>query len=215
MFRSSKVCMSIVLFVLFAVPPLYSADTPTANNVADIQNALKEPTSMEFSETPLNDVVEYLKDLHKQKHPGFEIVLDTKALNDAGVTPETAITKNLKGIPLRSALHLMLRDLSLTFVIRNNVLLITTPENAFYAKVYDVADLVSQTEGEKGSSAEALVDMIAKTAKVSTSQKANGPGWIAGLRSTGIAAVVVYQTEEAQEEVAELLDQLRGAKHSK
>ena len=90
-----------------------------------IEKALASPTQVDFVETPLQDVIDYLKDYHR-----IEIQIDTKALNDVGIDPTTPITKNLKGISLRSALKLMLRELELTYVIQDEVLLITTPEEA-------------------------------------------------------------------------------------
>jgi hypothetical protein len=105
-----------------------------------IMSALKSPTQVDFIETPMQDVIDFLKDYH-----GIEIQIDTKALNDVGIDPTTPITKNLKGISLRSALKLMLRELELTYVIQDEVLLITTPEEAethLSTKVYPVADLV-------------------------------------------------------------------------
>ncbi len=45
-----------------------------------IIRALDEPTQLEFIETPLAEVIDYLKDLH-----GIEIQLDQKALDAAGV----------------------------------------------------------------------------------------------------------------------------------
>ena len=106
-----------------------------------IEAALKSPTQLEFIETPLQDVIDYLKDFHK-----IEIQVDRKSLGDVGLDPSTLpITKNLKGISLRSALKLTLRDLDLTYVIEDEVLLITTPEEAetrLTTKVYPVADLV-------------------------------------------------------------------------
>ncbi len=105
-----------------------------------IEDQLKSPTTLEFIETPFTDVVEYLKDLH-----GIEIQLDKKALDDVGVAADTPITRNLKGISLRSALRLLLRELQLTYIIQDEVLLITTQEQADTrpnTKVYPVADLV-------------------------------------------------------------------------
>jgi len=78
-----------------------------------IHDALKSPTQLEFVETPLSDVIDYLKDYH-----GIEIQLDTKALGDVGIGSDTPVTKNLKGITLRSALRLMLHDLNLTTSFR-------------------------------------------------------------------------------------------------
>src|SRR5207245_3375340 len=46
---------------------------------AQIINALKEPTEMDFVETPLKDVVEAMKIRH-----GIEMQLDRKAISDAG-----------------------------------------------------------------------------------------------------------------------------------
>ena len=112
----------------------------------NIQDALKQPTQMDFTEQPLKDVIDYLKDYHTQLlgRP-IEMQLDTKALNDAGIAPDTPVTKTLKGITLRSALKLLLHDLQLTYIIQNEVLYITTPEEAegrLSTKVYPVADLV-------------------------------------------------------------------------
>ena len=87
-----------------------------------IEQALKQRTELEFVETPLRDVVDYLKDLHH-----IEIQLDYAALKEVGVDENTPITKKLIGISLRSALKLMLDELQLKYVIHNEVLLITSP----------------------------------------------------------------------------------------
>src|SRR5208283_234882 len=107
-----------------------------------IEEALKQPTQIEFVETPLKDVIDYLKDLHH-----IEIQLDGPALKEAGVDESTPVTKNLKGISLHSALKLLLDELQLKYVIHNEVLLITSPAKAesdeyMTTKVYPVADLV-------------------------------------------------------------------------
>ena len=55
------------------------------------------------------------------------------------------MTKTLRSITLRSALRLILKDLELTYVVRDEVLQITTPEDAesqLITKVYPVGDLV-------------------------------------------------------------------------
>ncbi len=105
-----------------------------------ISEQLGEPTTMEFIETPLQDAVDYLKDLH-----GIEIQLDSKALEEAGMGADTPVTRTLKGITLRSALHLLLDTYDLTYVIKDEVLLITTTDVAsqeLVTKAYPVADLV-------------------------------------------------------------------------
>ena len=68
-----------------------------------------------------------------------------KALGDAGVESDTPITFRVKDVSLKSALNLMLRPLDLTYVYKDEVLLITTPEQVeqyLKVKVYDVRDLL-------------------------------------------------------------------------
>lgn len=107
-----------------------------------IDDALNSTTQLDFNEAPLSDVIDYLKDTHK-----IEIQLDKRVLEDVSVTTDTPVTINLKGVTLKSALRLMLRNMQpeLTYMIKNEVLLITTPDIAgeeLTTKVYPVADLV-------------------------------------------------------------------------
>jgi len=109
---------------------------------AKIYDALDDTTQMEFIEMPLEEVAEYLSDLH-----GIRVVLDKKALATAGLDSQIPMSRNLKGITLRSALKILLREHDLRYLIRDEVLLITTPEVAeapenLVTKVYSVADLV-------------------------------------------------------------------------
>jgi hypothetical protein len=109
-------------------------------NETKILAALDEQTELDFLEQPLNDVMDYLKQRHD-----IEIQLDTRALIDAGIGSDTPITRNIKGITLRSALKLVLGELDLTYALRNEVLLITSKaqaDNMLTTRVYPVADLV-------------------------------------------------------------------------
>lgn len=98
------------------------------------------PVGMEFVETPLKDAMTFTADQHS-----IPIVINAKALRDAGINVDTPVTKSLKGITLRSALRLLLKDVDLTYVVRDEVLQITTPDDAeslVTTKVYPVGDLV-------------------------------------------------------------------------
>jgi len=122
-----------------------------ALNHRAIEKALAEHTQLEFIETPLADVIEYLEDRH-----GIQIELDTRALDLVGIGSDTPINRDLNRISLRSALRLMLRDLELTYMIRDEVLMITTPEVAdehLDLKIYDLSDLAS----DEGSAKEFLI----------------------------------------------------------
>ena len=106
-----------------------------------IRAELEKPTTIQFVDEPLSGVITYLGDLH-----GIQIVIDQKALDTQGdVTSDTPVTVDLKDISLRSALRLMLSELDLTYLIQDEVLLITTEDDAserLTTKVYPVADLV-------------------------------------------------------------------------
>ena len=108
-----------------------------------ISNALSSSltsSGLDFQDTALEEVVAFLRDEYE-----IEIQLDTIALEDLGVDPQDPITVNLRNISLRSALRLMLKPLELTYVIDDEVLLITSEDDALTrlsVKVYPVADLV-------------------------------------------------------------------------
>jgi hypothetical protein len=74
---------------------------------------------------------------------GFPILLDEKGLEDETVTAEEPITLNVPGISLRSALWLILEPLNLTFVIRDEVMIITNKKSsANILCVYEVDSLL-------------------------------------------------------------------------
>jgi len=105
-----------------------------------IRDALESPTRMEFIEMPLQDAVTYLKDFHD-----IEIQLKNRALEDAGVGSDTPVTLTVNGISLKSGLRLLLDDFDLTYIIKDEVLQITTQDDAeteLVPKAYPVADLV-------------------------------------------------------------------------
>jgi hypothetical protein len=120
--------------------PTRQVDDPTPELEAKIRQELRKPTKMDFTETPLQDLVQYLKDLHH-----VEIQLDSKALEDKSIGSDSPITRRLDGVSLASGLKLVLRDLDLTYVVRDGVLLITTQAAArrmLELRVYNVGELV-------------------------------------------------------------------------
>ena len=108
-----------------------------------IESALRSPlrgTGLDFTDTPLEEVVNLLQDDYD-----IPIQIDVPALDEIGIAPDEPVTVNLHGVSLRSALRLMLKNLQLTYIIQDEVLMITTPEAAdqeLVVKVYPVADLV-------------------------------------------------------------------------
>ena len=174
---------------------------------------LDASTQIEFVETPLKDVVDYLKDLHH-----IEIQLDSEALKEAGVNESTPVTKNFKGISLRSALQLMLAQIpgaEVTYVIRDEVLLITTKteaENIRVTRVYDVADLVvcQDSKAKFWEDYETLTDVIRQTVCPQSWDSNGGQGTVKGATLGATKVLVVSQTQQVHEEIEAVLKEIRA-----
>lgn len=108
-----------------------------------ITKALSNPLNnlgLSFQDTPLSEAVDFLRNEYN-----IEVQLDQPALDDLGLSADDPVNVELRNISLRSALRIMLKQLDLTYVIADEVLLITSEEEALtrlQVKVYPVADLV-------------------------------------------------------------------------
>ncbi len=107
----------------------------------EIQKSLGKLVEAKFNERPLGEVLETLS-----KMVGVNIHLDPQGLAAEGLTTDQPVTLNLsQPISLRSALNLLLENKGLSYMIQNEVLLVTSSQNRDKntdAQVYYVADLV-------------------------------------------------------------------------
>lgn len=87
----------------------------------EISKKLNAPVTMDFFNTPLSDLMEWLQDSTKVK-----IVLDKPAIADEGVTGDTPVTIHAQNIPLKSTLKLILGEFNLTYLTKDGVIHITT-----------------------------------------------------------------------------------------
>ncbi len=116
---------------------------------AKIRRELKTPTKVEFVETPLDEAIDYLQDMH-----GIAIQLDRKALEEAGMFDDTPVSLDVENVSLRTALRLLLRPLDLTYVVQDEVLMITTVEVAsqeIITVVYPLGDLALPVQSTSAS----------------------------------------------------------------
>jgi hypothetical protein len=162
---------------------------------------LDELAELEFADTPLSDVVDFIKNKHH-----VEIQLDAKGLTDAAVDAAAPVTKSLKGISLRSAMRLILDDFDLTYTIADEVLLVTSREKAdgfLYTQIYGVDDILGQQDRRRNL--EKLIDLLTTTVQQHTWLDHGGPGTIDSFRDL----LVVSQKLDVHEEVQDLLTRLR------
>src|SRR6476620_1421843 len=170
-----------------------------------IEQALAGPlhsSGLDYTDQPLHDVVTQLSDEY-----GIPIQLNKTALEEAGIGTDTKVSVTLHNISLHSALKLMLRTLQLTWVIQDEVLMITTKEDAekdLDTCVYNVQGLVDDADPK---SVKALVDGICACV-YSDTWAVNGGGQ-AEIRPLPSGLLLVSQTQVAQEQVSALLNKIR------
>jgi hypothetical protein len=182
-----------------------------------------------FTESPLQEVIDAL-----QAHCGVEIQFDRNALEDVGIGSDTPITASLGGESLGEALRRILRELDLCWMVRDEVVLITTPEgreSALLTRLYPVGDLVSAGDSlelrhlqnheivtgdtareflsNRAAAYVELIEMIEATVDSTTWDSVGGPGAIVEFPQS--MTLVISQTEDTHERIAKLLADVRAA----
>lgn len=178
-----------------------------------IRAVLSQPMTAEFREVPLAQAIHQLQELRD-----IPILIDVPALEDFGIGTDTPVTlKQFRDLPLSSILHFLLSDLDLTWVVEDDVLMITTTEEAeskLQIGLYPVGDLVgplaaSETADCWGNSCDfdSLVETITASIGPDSWDSVGGPGAIAGVMRPPV--LVVAQTEQVHTSMNTLLRELR------
>jgi hypothetical protein len=202
--------------------------------VQRIEQELERTTELDVVEMPLKDVVLFLSDKH-----AIPIVLKAKKLDEASIPPDCVVTKSLRGIRLSSALNLVLEDLELTYLVKDEVLQITTLADANSTaeiRIYDCRDILAmqapdRVEGLMGAvnehdqRSQRLMMMIMTNVDPQTWQGGRmmgGGGYGSEVSGTPMSPssgsiseysglIVVTQTAHTHQKVERLLDMLREA----
>jgi general secretion pathway protein D len=107
----------------------------------EIDKKLRTPVSLQFTNAPLAKVMDYLAKLAE-----VNLYLDPQGLAEEGVTTDTPVTIEVRHeIMLKSALNLILQPLHLSYVVKDEVLKVTSEQmrdGQVYTTTYNVADLV-------------------------------------------------------------------------
>ena len=114
-----------------------------------ILKKLGEPISMNFpNDTPLEDVIKYIKQSTQDETAGLPsgipIYVDPQGLQDSDKTLASTVSIDLEGLPLKSSLRLVLKQLSLTYTVKDGLMTITSTtseDQPTEIRVYQVADL--------------------------------------------------------------------------
>ncbi len=171
-----------------------------------ITAALQRPVTLQYVDRTLKSVVE---DLHRIL--GVPIMLDIKALTEASISPETEITFSTTATSAGAALDAMLSMKDLSWVLENEMLIITTMDKAkstVTTRVYPVADLVFvETNDAYEADFDSLIEVITSIVAPQSWDSAGGAGSIAPFLPSG--ALVIGQTRQVHGQIESLLAQLR------
>ncbi len=106
-----------------------------------MEQSLQKKISLHEENVPLREVIRKIKSV-----ADINIVIDTPALEDVGVTSDTLVSIDVETIAVKSALNLILQGLDLGYMFENEVLRITNrtrQQGNLKVENYPVTDLVT------------------------------------------------------------------------
>jgi hypothetical protein len=205
-----KTFLSGLLLSVTIVPAALAA--PPSKAAASIAQALDKLTEVDLQAVPLDRALEELGKQHQ-----LPIRVDAKALASVGVRVDPPITLHVGKITLRSALNLISRSVGLDWTRRNDVLLMTTPEQAEATQEtrrHEVLDLVAigknvTRDMESQLDYDPLADLAMSVIEPTTWEPGTGPptNWITPDRG----ALVFRQVPRVHDECEDLFVALRRA----
>ena len=133
-------------------PEAAASVTPTTTHrrVSESENkiitSLKELVELEFVDTELTQVIQYLTERYQ-----IPIIPDTARLTEFGVSMDQPVSLVLSGVSLESALNLILEQHDLDYIVSNEVMRLTTREFAeqdMETRVYELRRLPASFKPE-------------------------------------------------------------------
>lgn len=175
--------------------------------IDNVEAALEQPSFADFSETPLAAALQFMSTQHN-----IRIHIDESGLANAMVDRDSPITLKLVGVRLSLILDLLFEPLNLDYVVRENVLFISSRESIERMRetvVVRIGDILPPGE-ESGVVAGRLLELI--------TENVDRDGWIPNGGQNTIQFVedaksfVVTSNGRTQRKVSKLLSDLRAAK---
>lgn len=178
-----------------------------------VLHALGRGVTFDFQETPLRDVVAFVRD-----YTGLNVILDAASLERAGVAEDAPVTLALDGAPLGDALEMLLEPLELGLVARGEVLVVTDADAARRpeVRIYPISDLVRVAADARAKTwlgeryVEQLLQAIVSSIEPEGWQAAGGRADV--HFSPAAEALIVSAGQSAHRKIGDFLVQLRRAK---
>ena len=157
-----------------------------------IRDRLNQRLDVSFNAQPLSAVMKFFSQELK-----IPILIDDKALEEENVTQDEPITITLNNIRAVNAIELILRPLQLTYIVGNEVMIITSKRTAAnITRHYDLSTILPDNS-LSGEIVELIEEMVA-------SDEWQVSGGVSKLRMFG-SILVVNAPEETHLAIAELL----------
>jgi hypothetical protein len=222
-FILARVPLALLLYALVGIVPAAAfAQTPVSLSITPdraaqhfdaADAALAKPCTFNYIDTPLRDLVAQLA-----KQIDVPLVL-SKRIQDAGVSFEEPATSTVGRVPLKTGLKLLLSNWNLTYIVQDEVIIITTVEDAqipenLETRVYPVRDLVhARRERETNFERydfDPTIELITSTIEPDSWQEVGGPGAISGSDET--ASLVITTRRDLHDRVGGVLTTMRRAR---
>ncbi len=183
-----------------------------------LERVLVSRTSLSYADLTLQGLA---SELREQFH--INVMLDQGGLNDVGLSVSTRLENvDLSDVILEEAIELMLEPLELSFYVRSEVVIVTTPEKVedhLDTVVYPVGDLVAVSSGAAISAGrffsrsidhdyDTLVEVITSSIEPDTWDEVGGAGAIEPYPHK--RTLVISQTRRGHRLVRKLLADLRS-----
>jgi hypothetical protein len=188
--------------------PAAPAPSALSANQQSILAALKKPVSVNLTNAPLVEFIEMV-----QKQGNTNVVIDNEGLNEVGKGINTPISISADRITLADALNRVLEPLGLDYVIKDEVLVISSRSRCrpiLEVRAYPVADLVTDNKTAAGAMVgfEPLTKLITSTVEPASWEGSGGRGKIELLENT--LNLVIRQSAAGHQKTCALLQNLRS-----
>jgi hypothetical protein len=215
-------CLEIILWNLLVCGVGFAQDTSDAsilaskqstavqsNNARDYWNEkqqrvmtlLDKQIAIDFFEVPISDVITQLAEEHE-----FDVTFEQEEFDNLGVDTASPVTVIQRDISLRGALKLILKPFDLNYYIEDGLVVVTSVEMAeehLVHRHFVIRDLLHKET--PAASAKQIMSMLTTIVSPDSWEQVGGQGTL--MEYQGI--LVVRQTNEALDQVATLLTELR------
>lgn len=166
--------------------------------------ALQQPIDVEMVETPLSDFLSFISDVID-----VQIYLDPASLDDVGLSADEPVSIKITGVPARQVLDLVLTKWGLTYIAKENFILITD-EDELVTRVYPVVDILYSTgTAGIGTFVREHRDLITQTISPDSWNENGGLGTISF--SAANISYVITASPKVHAKIEDLFDDLRSA----